>query len=136
MPRPLWSTIMERLVGYFGYLRKSNDQSDKPDIPCESVKPSKCIADSHRTCNCVGDTCNADEWVKSYTERSRNHFDQLDRQRHHQYVGKQFPTYRVPESGNFECPVNGKACGAEWCEGGCCKESTTRAKAGAYWSYD
>lgn len=133
MFRSLWSAFMERLGSCFGFMCKVNNQSDKHNESCEC---HQCISDSHRTCNCCGDSCNADEWIKSYTERNRNYFDQLDRQRHHQYIGKQFPTYRVPEHGNFECPVNGKACGAEWCKGGCCKESATRAKAGAYWSYD
>jgi hypothetical protein len=115
------------------------NESSQPAQPCQPGQPGchTCTRHPERTCNCAGDECadDGDEWVKPFTKRATEYFDRIDLERNAKYVGHQFPILRVPEHGNFCCPVNGKACGAESCGGGTCQESRSRAAAGTDWRY-
>lgn len=154
MFRSLWAAIVARVGHLFGHVRfvddepRQSNQSSQPAEPGQSSKPHKpvhtCPRHPERTCDCDddGDEChgdadgvNGDEWVKPYTSRAGHYYDQIDHQRNDRYLGKPFPVFTVPRIGAFECPTDGKACGAQFCERGRCEESVTRSKAGANWCY-
>jgi hypothetical protein len=144
---PVRYTHLERMDDHGRLMRQIAEQSNKPNVtsqPVESKQPSEsdeprhvCTRHPERTCNCAGNECgdDDDDWIRTYTERANAHFDRLDHQRHDKLVGKPFPVLYVPERGQFECPVNGKACGSESCVGGICAESWHRAKAGPDWRF-
>ena len=141
LPRPVRAADMGRMDDHGRLMREIADKSNKPHVANQPAKPSEprhvCARHPERTCNCTGSECgdDDDDWIRSYTDRAVAHFHRVDRDRNSKYVGRQFPVRTVPQHGCFECPVNGKACGAEFCVKGICTESWTRAKAGANWSF-
>lgn len=138
MLRSLWTAIVDRLVNVFGFVRDVNDKSNEPNKSNQSNQSNKrhqCTRNHNRTCNCNDGCPDDDGWVIGYTNNARDFFTRIDHARHDNFIGRQFPVYGVPESGLFPCPVDNRACGSEFCEGGSCKESVTRSKAGKHWSY-
>lgn len=147
VPQPLWATLVGRLgnvvkhlykVGHQPDQRAVSGQSSQPVEPCKSGKSDchTCTRHPERSCNCASGECadDGDDWIRAYTKRATDYYDRIDHERNAKYVGKPFPVLRVPESGGFTCPVNGKACGSEFCEGSRCKESIARSEAGVGWS--
>jgi hypothetical protein len=129
-------------------MREIADKSNKPNVaskPAESSEPRHvCARHPERTCNCDddGDECcgdadgvDGDEWIRAYTDRANAYYDRIDRERNAEYVGKPYPVTSVPKHGQFECPVNGKACGSGFCTKGVCEESRSRAAAGKHWGF-
>lgn len=138
MSQSVWQPCVECMGNKSGHLRQVCDQSNESnqsDQPNKSCERHQCPRNPNRTCNCPDGCPDDDGWVVRHTNNARNYFSRVDHFRHDKFIGKRFPVYRVPEHGFFPCPVDSKACGAEFCEGGSCKESVTRAKAGNYWSY-
>jgi hypothetical protein len=149
MPRSLWSACVEQLDNLRRLVRHVCDKPNQPNKPCQSAESKQCCESSHRctsspnrTCNCAGNACdgnadciNGDEWIKPYTDRATDYYDRIDRQRNAEFVGQPYPITSVPEHGHFECPVNGKACGSEFCTKGVCEESRSRAEAGKHWGF-
>lgn len=143
MSQSVWQPSVERLDDN---LRLVRDVCDKPNQPNKSCQPAeskqcchRCTSSPNRTCNCAGNACDGnadgDEWIKPYTDRATDYYDRIDRQRNAEFVGQHYPVTSVPERGHFECPVNGKACGSEFCTKGVCEESRSRAEAGKHWCF-
>ena len=144
MPGSVRDTHMDRMDDHGRLMREIDEQSNKSNVASQSAEPSEsseprhvCARHPERTCNCAGGDCgdDDDDWIRTYTNRAVAHYDRIDRQRNSKLVGKPFPVQYVPEHGQFECPVNGKACGSESCCGGICQESWHRAKAGPDWRF-
>ena len=138
LSRPVRATDMDRMDDHGRLMREIADKSNKPNVASQPVEPRHvCARHPERTCNCSGNECgdDDDDWIRTYTDRAVAHFHRIDRQRNSKYIGRQFPVRTVPQHGHFECPVDGKACGSEWCVKGICTESWTRAKAGANWCF-
>jgi hypothetical protein len=128
MPKSVWRNgVVRSLADYIKQLREVDDESNQRTVasqPSQPVEPSHvCTRNLHRTCNCSAGVCADDSATYRY---ARGPFRAVLLDEHNRVLAP-----KPNRLGNFNCPVDNRACSQDACPIWCDESSRLGATADA-----
>jgi hypothetical protein len=130
MPRSVWQPrVVRRLADYIRQLREVDDEpnqrpvASQPSQPTQSQQsgqPHVCTRNPHRTCNCDAGACADDSATYRY---ARGPFRAVFLDKHGRVLSPE-----PNRLGNFNCPVDNRACSKDVCPVWCGESSGAGAE--------